>query len=398
MKLNTDRLKNNILKLGSIGRTMYGGITRLGFTDEYYKAADLFKELLEDAGLEVHIDKVGNVIGRKKGKKSEKIIMTGSHLDTVVNGGIFDGNMGAVAGLEFAYYIKENNIKLNHTIEIVGFNAEEGGEMGGTFGSRAMMGLIDLDKKGLVEKLGKYNLSIDDIKNSTIDTDRIKCFIEFHIEQGNILYENNIPIGIVSGIVGITRYKITALGESNHAGTTMMKGRKDAFQALAKLAVQSDDYISNVDDILVGTFGVVNIYPNMANVIPGKAEAILELRHMDQNVIDDTIERIKAIADSIDSAKFTFEKIISKKSCQCDKDIISIIDKVCKDNNIKYKTIHSGAGHDANAIAKKAPVGMIFVPSEKGKSHCPSEWTDWDDIEKGCEILFKTLLKIDEQI
>ncbi len=397
MKINRDRLKKDMIKFGEIGKDPGGGITRLPFSKEYNQAARLYKELLEEEGLDTVIDPVGNVVGTREGKQNQKALAVGSHLDTVIQGGLFDGALGCLAGLEIVRTLNENEIKTNHPLWIIGFSAEEGGKWGGTFGSRAMMGLLDYEDPKFISHLKELGLSMEDLKECRIGLDDVKSFIEMHIEQGNRLSSKNIPIGLVEGIVGITRYQVTVLGESNHAGTTPMADRKDAFQSFAVFAQEVNQRLIKRNDHLVGTFGVVEIHPNMANIIPGRVEAVIELRHMEQKAIDDFLSQIKEITTEISTAEFHFEKLVKKQASFCDEGLLKTLKESCRKKKIPFEVLSSGAGHDANTVGKKIPSAMIFVPSKQGKSHVPEEWTDWEDIQTGTEVLLEALMEIDRQ-
>ena len=209
--VNLERLKKNIIGVGEIGKNEEGGITRLAFSKEYYEAVDILVKLFKEQDLEVTVDEIGNVIGKRKGSRKLPSIMIGSHMDTVKNGGILDGNLGVMAALECICIMNDKKIYTNHPIEIVGFNAEEGSEMGGTFGSRVMLGKQDLDDTRLPNKLNNYNLTIESLKNSIKDISQIKAFLELHIEQGGFLDRNNLQIGVVNGITGITMYLLTEI-------------------------------------------------------------------------------------------------------------------------------------------------------------------------------------------
>lgn len=397
MSVNMKRLKSNLLKTGEIGRIKGEGITRLAFSDEYYKASRILVELMKDAELHVKIDDLGDVFGRREGRNKDlPSIMIGSHMDTVRNGGLFDGNLGVIAALECMYVLKENKVKTKHPIEMVSFNAEEGSELGGTFASRVMVGLQDPLENGLVEKLEKYGLTIDNVKNSIKKVDEIGAFIELHIEQGGNLFNKNIPIGIVEGITGVTRYKINVIGDANHSGTTPMNLRKDAAVGASRLMLEIESIAKNIGTPFVATIGVINVYPGAVNVIPGRVELILELRDMNQERIEKVVNDIKKVGKSIKEVAFEFELLINKPPVKTDKKIVECIEKCCIDKNITYQIMASGAGHDAKAIANKIPTGMIFVPSQDGKSHCPEEWTDWNHIKAGVEILLDTIIQLDE--
>lgn len=393
------RLQDNILKVGRIGEDETElspkGISRLRNTPEYRKAAELTADMLKECGLQVIIDPIGNVRGSIKGKdNSLKKIALGSHLDTVLHGGLFDGNLGVMAAVECMYRLKEEGKVLRHPVEILGFDCEESSMLGGTFGSRAMMGQVNTKAECFDQILAQYGFTIEDVKQAKTDTSDYRAYLELHIEQGDRLDTIKKQIGIVTGIIGVMRYRIVANGVSNHAGTTMMENRKDALVNMSKLIVQIDTLAREYGDSFVATVGMLDVGPGAENVIPGRVEAILELRHMKSERYHSFIEEIKEYAGKLD-VEFTFEKLIEKGSVECDGVIMDVIEEVCEEAGAAYIRMPSGAGHDANAMAHEMPVGMIFVPSIDGISHSRLESTKWEDIEAGADILYKTLLKLD---
>lgn len=398
MKVNSDRLKENIKKIGEIGKTPLGGITREAYSSEYFEALNELKGLMEEQNLKVAVDKIGNIFGRREGLKDLPCIMIGSHLDTVKNGGLLDGNLGVISALECIYVLNENKISTRHPIEIVAFNAEEGSEMGGTFGSRVMIGRQNINEKGLSDKLANYNMSLKDMEESVKDSNEIKAFLELHIEQGGNLDSKDIPIGVVNGIAGITRYNITVKGEANHAGTTPMNLRKDALTMAARLILKIDEISNAMGAPFVSTIGYIKAFPGSVNVIPGEVELILEMRDLDRENIDLVIKKIEDYSKTMSDYEFIFELLIDKPPVRTNEAIIKIIEQVCINKNIKYEVMASGAGHDAKEIANKVPTGMIFVPSKGGKSHCSDEFTEWEHISLGAQVLLESILKVDEEI
>lgn len=397
MRIDKERLKQNIIKIGEIGKTDKG-ITRIAYSKEYFEALNRLKELMLEQRLEVTVDKVGNLFGKRKGLKNLPSIMVGSHLDTVKNGGLLDGNLGVIAALECIYVLNENNISTNHPIEIVAFNAEEGSEMGGTFGSRVIMGRQDTSEIGLSEKLAKYSMTIQDIKESIRDSNDIKAFLELHIEQGGNLDNKGTPIGVVNGIAGITRYKITVIGEANHAGTTPMNLRKDALVMASRLILEIDNISKNMGNPFVSTIGFIKANPGSVNVIPGEVELILEMRDLDKERIDLVFQKIQDYTQTIEDYQFEFEFLIDKPPVKTSGIITMLIEEICIDKGINYEIMASGAGHDAKEIANNVPTGMIFVPSKDGKSHCPEEFTEWENVSLGAQILLETIMKIDNNL
>lgn len=397
MKINKTRFMNSLRSIGEIGKINGGGITRLAFSNEYSIALDNLEKLMIDAGLEVKRDKVGNLYGKRPGMdKNLGSIMSGSHLDTVKNGGLYDGNLGIVAALEAINTLNDNNIQTKHSIEVVAFNAEEGSEMGGTFGSRVMTGRQSLEEKGIEEKLAIYNLTIDDVKDSIRNSDEIAAFLELHIEQGGYLENNNLNIGIVDGIVGITRYLVKIKGEANHAGTTPMNLRKDALVAASKMIIKIDEIAQSYGNPFVATVGAIEAFPGSVNVIPGEVHFWIEMRDLEQDKIIQAVERLKKYANTLNGFEVEFELNVDKPSKKTNEEINKVTEKVCLSKNIKYTVMSSGAGHDAKELVYKVPTSMIFVPSKGGISHSPKEFTDENDLEIGVEVLASTILELDK--
>ncbi len=388
-----------IQALAQFGMQPDGSVSRVAFSKEVREAAKALKKRLDEAGLVTQIDRVGSVHGYLKGSRPELgIIAIGSHIDSVKNGGIFDGALGVAAAIECVLKMREQGFIPRHSLEVIGFEAEEGSELGGTLGSRAMLGNVDTKAEGFEELAAKCGLTPEDILQARVDSSKYKAYLELHIEQGDTLYQSGALIGVVSGIVGITRYRIIANGESNHAGTTSMAGRKDALTGMAKLLVKIDEIAKGFAKNFVCTVGTISVEPGAVNVIPGRAECILELRHMESDVIDAFIRKVKNEAAQLEKIAFNFRKIIDKSAVLCDTEIIAQTKRICIKHGIKHELLPSGAGHDANAMAAAMPSGMIFVPSKGGYSHCAEEWSEWEHCELGAKVLYDTLLALDASL
>ncbi len=391
-----NELKELTYTIAKPGLNADGSYSRLPFSEEYFLSAQITANILEKEDLDVKIDTVGNVIGILKGTNPDSgKIMIGSHLDTVKEGGLYDGALGVASAIMCIKLLKENNISLKHDLLISGLQAEEGSPLGGTFGSRSIMGLISIDEE--YEKVIKsYGITKDDIEKAKIDTSDMKGYLELHIEQGKILETSDISIGIVTGIVGISRYMITIKGECNHAGTTPMMMRKDALVCAAKVLDYIDSKAKERKDKLVATVARMDISPSSIAVIPGEVKMLLEVRDMEQASIDGFLDVVKVFCDQFEGFDIDVQTIIEKPSVYCDADFGEAIRKACDLEDLSYTTIQSGAGHDGNAFGRKMPIGMIFVPSVNGVSHCKEEYTKWEDAEKGVRALYRTLLLLDE--
>ena len=399
MKIDMKRLKNNLIELGWKGYNgnnkdlPYGdkGITRLPYTEEYNKADKFVEELMHKAGLEVYHDSVGNLFGTLNSPKTDKHVMVGSHIDTVPEGGMFDGALGVLAALESLETLKENGYTNNYNLTIAVFIGEEGTEIGGTLGSRCFTGDIELNEKE-IEFFKDKGISIEKVKNTKIDKNKIKNYLEMHIEQGEVLERGEISIGVVQGIVGIARYKAIVKGEANHAGTTPMNLRDDALLKASRLIIKVNEYVNNLGGNLVGTVGEIEVEPGAVNVIPGKAEFTIELRDMKKDKINKVMKKIK---ESLSEKELIIEDILYEGGVYLDKEVQEAIKKSAEKLDYDYKEMISGAGHDANPLSEITPTGMIFVPSHKGISHSPEEWTDWEDIKKGTEVMLETIKILD---
>jgi len=391
MRINKERLKKHIIELSNIGYTKGQGITRQAFTPIYEEAKEYVKNLMEEIGLKVYEDAVGNLFGRLEGNNKNHAIIMGSHIDTVPNGGIFDGSLGVLGGIECIQTLMENNYTNQYSLEAAAFIGEEGTEVGGTFGSRCFTGEVDFNKEDF-DYLETVGISKEDIKRAERNPKTVKNYLELHIEQGNILYTEEVSIGIVKGIVGIAQYKAEVKGKANHAGTTPMHLRDDALIKASKVINQINETVNQLGEPLVGTVGYIKAYPGAINVIPGKVEFTIELRDMSRDRVEAAIHLIKEECKDLD---LSIEKLAYEWEVNLDQDTQDEIEKACKDLGYNYKFMYSGAGHDANPISKIAPTGMIFVPSKEGISHAPEEWTEWEDVDKGANTLLYTLINLD---
>ena len=398
MKINMKRLMSNLHEIGEIGKTEEG-YNRIEFSREYFRAAETFLDKLKKLGLKAWIDEVGNVIGEKAGRYPElPYIIIGSHLDTVKNGGLYDGNLGVMCALECMELLAENETVTDHTIRIAAFNAEEGLRLGGTFGSIAVFGTGNIEKENNLEELPEVGLTMENIRNSKWEENKIGAYLELHIEQGDQLFKKGKTIGIVNGIVGIERYRIKINGETNHGGTTSMESRKDAVKTAGELITYMYSLCEKYPHPFVFTIGDIKISPACYNVIPEYAELFVEIRDLKRENIYSFIADIKEFSKRYKDTETEFIHVLEKYPYVLDENIRNIIEKVCIKNNISYMELSSGAGHDAMCVPEDKPAAMIFVPSENGISHNKMEFTSESDIEIGTLTMFETLLEMDKQI
>lgn len=408
-KLEYENLAKNIVKrlewLGSFAKDPEGGITRLLYSQQWRDTQQALKRWMETEGLEVKFDEVGNLSGILKGVNQAETVLTGSHIDTVKNGGLYDGQYGIVAGILALIYLKERYGTPKRNLEVVSLAEEEGSRFPYCFwGSKNIAGsTYKKDVENLADSNGViFSEAIceagfnyrDETKSPRQD---LKVFVEVHVEQGNILETEKKSVGIVKCIVGQRRFTIEVNGEANHAGTTPMGYRKDASFAASHMIYETLNMAKRYGDPLVATVGRIDISPNIANVVPGKATFTLDLRHIDKNMISHFTDRfIKKINEiSLEhGVETTVEKWLDTDPVPMDPEIIELIENKCKEKNLSYKVMHSGAGHDAQIFAPFIPTAMLFVPSEKGISHNPDEYTHPDDLAEGVKALIGTLYEL----
>ena len=407
VKADKEWVVNEIEEIACFGKGQRG-ITRLAFTEADILVQKYIMNLMEQAGLTVSRDPIGNIIGRLAGlDTSLPPVLTGSHLDTVPEGGKFDGVVGIVGGLAAIRRLQEMG-PLAHTVELIVFVCEEPSRFGfATMGSKAMAGLANhyawgkaKDKKGnsFAKIISQHNLDINQINDVSRCGEAIKAFIELHIEQGSQLEKAGNTIGIVKTIAAPTQLKITVEGLANHSGSTPMENRHDALvsAAMIVLAIQNIG-LSQSSQGTVATVGVLKVHPGSINVIPGVVEMMVDLRGVNQESIIECLQEIKDEISNITEKQETIvaiEMISAEKPAEMDEEIGKIIAQSCLDTGASYQLINSGSSHDAMNMAKIAPAGMIFVPSKNGISHNPDEYTEYDHIMVGIDVLTETLYQL----
>lgn len=403
MQIDPARLRQHLTELGKFGRTAAGGISRPSFSAADLKAREYVTGLMIEAGCNVHTDAAGNLIGRVEGSSAGPAVVLGSHIDTVPEGGQFDGTLGVLAAVEVMRTLRENKVVLCHPVEVIAFADEEGACLMGTFGSRAMMGALHAGD--LTKPVGKGGTTLQHVlKSAGLDPQRlpeairdpstVKAYLELHVEQGGILESRGASIGVVEGIVGISRYVFTFKGQPNHAGTTPMNMRQDALLAACQLVLAVPDLVKQEGD-MVGTVGMLEIKPGAANVIPGEVKFVVELRAMEKEKVQRVAEALRQKAQVL--MDYTFEVGMDKDPVWLTPWVTSIIERAAEEGGYVNHRMVSGAGHDAmNFAYKSVPTGMIFVPSKAGISHAKDEWTDWEDCGRGAQVLLDALLKVDK--
>ena len=410
MRIDLDRLRDDIETLARIGRDPEGGISRPAFCPTHEEARAWLLGRLRDAGLAARVDPAGNVFGRLGAAETAvRVIMTGSHIDTVPRGGPLDGALGVLAGLEclrtIAHALPMPGPSLA-PLEVAAFTDEEG-RFYGFFGSRAMTGSLDLtlaarltDPTGLSlsEAMRGAGFDLARAPEARRDSRTIGAYVELHIEQGPWLWEAGIPIGIVEGIVGIRRRRLTFVGQPDHAGTTPMDRRRDAFFTAAEYATKSRELVvKGGAGRSVTTIGVVEVRPGVANIVPARTALLQEIRDPEPPVLDRLARRALLAARRVATRRglgLEVEELMRAEPVRMAPRVQDAIQAAAGALGLGTKGMPSGAGHDAQILAGVTDAGMLFIPSEGGRSHRPDEWSDWTAIERGANVLLGTLVRL----
>lgn len=405
MDIALSQVKETMEWLSSISDDIGPGTTRLLYSPSWLQAQKELKARFEALGMKCHFDAIGNLYGTLEGTEvPEKTIATGSHVDTVVRGGKLDGQLGIFGGYLAVKSLLETCGKPKKSIQIISMAEEEGSRFPYVFwGSKNIFALAkkedvvnlkDADGISFVEAMHKCGF---DFSTEFKERKDIEAFVELHIEQGNFLEEENFTVGVVNSIVGQKRYNITLKGEANHAGTTLMRYRKDTVECMARIVTHAIDKAKAAGDPLVLTFGKVVPKPNTVNVVPGETLLTMDCRHTDADFLQKFTAGLESDMQEIAAGMGIMIEIdnwMNEAPVLMNKKVVDIIECVCKENQLNYKVMHSGAGHDSQIFAPRVPTGMIFVPSIKGISHNPAEDTKLEDLREGIKALAYTLREL----
>lgn len=407
LQVNSERLSQSLSTLATYGKNEKGGSDRVAYSVHDLAARPFIKELLAAAGLEVSVDFAGNIIGRKAGKNpSLKRISLGSHIDEVPNGGDYDGPVGVMGAIEVVRTLAEAGIQTEHPLEVIVFTNEEGG----VIGSRALVGSLSeaaLQAKsnaGMTHAEGIRLLGGDPSKISSIARTQgdIAAFLELHIEQGGNLDTKKLDIGVVEGIVAIEWWEFTFKGKANHAGTTPMDARKDPLLPAARFILAVNEVITQEEGRQVGTVGKIQAFPGAGNVIPGEVKLNLEIRDLSSEKIWKLYGELETIAKQLaqeSGSSLAIQHIeVASKPALADLELRKIIKQEAEKLGMTTLSLPSGAGHDAQEMARIAPMGMIFIPSRDGISHAPEEYSSPEAIANGANVLLHTLLELDRRL
>ncbi len=408
--VDSQRLQGTLGKLSEFGRNPEGGVTRIGFSETDLAAREYVSGLMKQAGLQVRVDPAGNIFGLREGSEKLPILLFGSHIDSVIHGGNFDGDVGSMGAIEVIRALNEGSVRTRHPLEVVIWTNEEGNHFGlGTLGSGVAAGLLGpeiLERKDdegltLADWLRRYGQDPSHLTDARIPRGALAGFLELHIEQGPNLDESKIPVGVVQGIVGLKRWKCVATGFANHAGTTPMNRRKDALAAASRDVLAVREVVRAETGRQVGTVGYMKAEPGAINVIPGRAEFPVELRDLDAARIDLMWERIQERFKQIDreeNVETQCTPLDDVAPARSDPAVQKAIRDAAKSLGLTTMDLPSAAVQDSQQIAKVAPMGMIFVPSRDGISHSPKEFTSWQDVANGAEVLYRVVLLLDDRL
>ena len=406
VSINGERLLERIAELAQIGEIEgTKGCSRLAFTDADREGRDLVVTWMRDLGLTVTIDAVGNVVASTNPDGASGAVMAGSHIDTVGTGGRYDGNLGVLAGLEVIEATLAADIELARPLAVAFFSNEEGSRYApDMMGSLAYVGGMSVEAVLQVE--GSDGTVVGE------ELDRIgyrgsppcpgvtpHAFVELHIEQGPVLDKENIQIGIVEGVQGISWTELTLIGQSNHAGTTPMSLRRDPMRAAAEVVVAARSIASEIGGSQVATVGSLHLHPNLVNVVPASATMTVDLRNTDEASLQLAEEQLRlGVAAIAEDEDVTVESrsLARFEPVEFDGRVVEQIEQLAEQTGLSTKRMPSGAGHDAQMMARICPTGMIFVPSLDGISHNPAEHTDEKDLIAGAQLLSDTMLALTE--
>lgn len=407
VQISLDRLKQDLRELSEIGRMEDGGVYRMAFTAADMQGKEWLECRMRDAGLDVRRDGASNVIGRLEGKDPDApVLVLGSHIDTVPCAGILDGTLGVLSALECLRSLSEIGVTPQCPIELVAFSDEEG-RFGGMFGSQAFAGMItpetihhaaDLDGVKLADAMAIHNLDPWKALDAQRNPDQLAAYLELHIEQGPVLTEHQEQVGVVEGITGLFKWSVTLSGEANHAGTTPMDMRRDAFMGVADFAHELPRIIDeNGSEVSRATIGRVELLPGSPNTVPGEARFSIDVRDTNEDVLRELESAIRKALSAIARRRrlaFSYELESWIHPVDCYPSLVARVEEAAKAAGVRYRRMSSGAAHDAQIMATLCPVAMIFVPSKDGRSHSPAEWTAWDDIEAGANVFLQTIQAI----
>ena len=414
MSINLDRLKALFGEINAINDESFGaGMSRLAYTREDKAARELFIARCKEAGLKVRIDAIGNIFARREGTEPElAAVAFGSHLDTVINGGEFDGILGVLGGLELIRTLNDEGVQTRRPLELVVFECEESSRFNiATLGSKVMCGKLGFEKlkevrdfqgRPIGEIFSEFGINLASIEKAKNLTPNYESFFELHIEQGPLLYNENIQIGVVNAIAAPHRFSVRVQGQAQHSGTTAMKYRRDALCASAQIVLAVEHVArENAANGVVATAGNCTVKPGVMNVVPGETTLLIDLRGIDLVTREAAYEQILAEISRIETqrgVKCEIKQLAFDEPCALDSRLIKLIAQKAAALGLSFEIMPSGAGHDAMHMSALCPTAMIFIPSKDGISHNPAEFSSWSDIANGVNLLKSVVLEAAERV
>ena len=404
--INAERLRKNIEALSQIGRKSDQGIYRTAFSDADMEARSWLKQQIEHSGLECYQDGAANIHARLGWREDVASVITGSHIDSVPGGGHLDGALGVMAGLECLHRLKELDIQLKRPLEAISFSDEEG-RFGGIFGSSALCGRLtpksihsarDLNGISISDAMAKQGLNAMEALSAARPPESMHAFVELHIEQGPVLEHQRLHLGAVDAIAGLFKWNVRFTGTAAHAGAAPMELRHDAFQGVAEFSMELERILEeHGSPRSVATIGRIELSPGAANVVPSMAEFSLDVRDTDEQTLQALADAMRRAMSAIARRRqlmFDFDILSELTPVKCDAHIIAAIEGVARSLGINTTRMASGAVHDTEVMANSTRAGLIFIPSKDGCSHSPAEWSDWQDIVNGSNVLLNTLYQL----
>ena len=406
LRVDAGRLVGRLRELGQVGAIEGGGCARLALTDADREGRDLVTMWMRDAGLDVTVDAIGNVVGTRPGREGGPPVLCGSHVDTVATGGIYDGNLGVLSGLEVVETLNDAGVVTRRPIAVAFFTDEEGSRFApdmlgslvyaGGLGVEAAHDIIAIDGARLGDELERIGY----LGSSPCPGLAPHAYVELHIEQGPVLDRAGEVIGAVTGIQGISWQELVISGQANHAGTTPMAYRHDAGFVAASVATFVRQMVSEIGPPQVGTVGRLVLHPDLVNVVAAKATMTVDLRNTDEVVLQGAEKRLAdyvAEVAATEGVEVGHRRLARFEPVEFDPRVISLVEQTAASFGFTARRLPAGAGHDAQMLARMCPAGMIFVPSVGGVSHNPGEYTRPEHIAAGANILLQVLLRLAEE-
>ncbi len=402
-----ERMDDKIKTFSKFGDTGNGGITRFALSEEALLARAEFKKRMEALGATIVCDDMANMYATIPGSEDLPAIISGSHLDSVRQGGNYDGVLGVLTAMEAVETIVKENIPHKHPLTVMVWTNEEGarfepammssGVICDKFDKDTMLASEAKDKPGYTFAQALEESGYKGSEKNRLSADKYMAMLELHVEQGPVLEDEKVQIGVVEGVCGMVNYEFTFIGQADHAGTTPMKFRKDALYAAAKTIQYLHDELDELDSKLVYTTGKISAHPNIHTIIPDEVKFTIDARHQDPEVIKQVVEIINKIPSEVEKCATSYELAWSRNTVNFTSELVDYVEQSAKDFGYSAKRMFSGPGHDAQFVIDVIPSAMVFVPSVDGHSHCELEHTSTQDCLNGANVLLNTMLKIDRQ-